>query len=176
MTKLIIKTSSTSQTALRNFNADLINTVSDLNWEEATEICGLHSNLDKTTKYRNMLLESLDGKELHVKGILVNQTNPLNFTVGNAAIYYNGAFIDTIQHISIYADLLSKDSMVIGGWSTPGKGQYSLNKISRILEDNMLDNIPYVECQAVEFTGISYSYRGKWSIGTERQVGYALDN
>jgi hypothetical protein len=176
MTKLIIKTSSTPLPVLKKFNADLINTISVLNWEEATGICGLHFNLNKTTRYRNMLLACLAGKELHVKGILVNQTNPLNFTVGNAAVYYNGAFIDTIQHINVYADLLSKDSIVIGGCPTPGKGQYSLNELSKTLEDNIIDNIQYVDCQSVEFTGISYSYGSKWSIGTERQVEYALNN
>lgn len=176
MTKLIVKSSSTSLPVLRKFNADLINRISELNWEKATAMCGLHSNLNKTTRYRNMLLACLAGKELHVKGILVNQTNPLNFTVGNAAVYYNGDLIDTVQHINVYADLLSKDSMVIGGWPTLGKGQYSLKELSRTLEDNILNNIQYVECQAVEFTGISYAYQDKWSIGTERQVEYALNN
>lgn len=169
----------TTQPQLNQLNADLLAQIADLSWEDATKLGQTKDNLANTTAYRNALLKSLEGRVVTVKGYLVNKTNPVNYTVGNACIYVDGHKVDTVQHISVYADLLSASDMNIGGVVHKCNGNYSLKELTETFYANKDSNVPYLECQPVEFTGISYSYskRGciNYSIGTERQVAYAAN-
>lgn len=165
-------------TELNKFNASLLAQVENLSWDEATALGQKY--LANTTAYKNALLKSIEGRNVTVKGYVVNKTDPLNYTIGNARIYVDGGFIDTLQHISVYADLLSSEDLFIGGNKCKGEGNYSLRELTSNLRSNIENNVPYLNCEEVEFSGISYSYvnRGftKYSIGTIRQVNFASNN
>lgn len=167
---------------LNAFNASLLAEIENLDWTEATALGQKSKNLANTTDYKNALFKALDGKTVVVKGYLVNKTNPWNYTVGNASIYVDGVLVDTLQHISIYADLLSNSDLHFGDQVCKGEGVYSLKELTSTLTNNIVNNVSYLNCQKVEFSGVVYSYvtKGKgltkYSVGTARQVAFASGN
>jgi hypothetical protein len=161
---------------LNKSNREFLNSIENLGWEEATR-ASMNVKDSITTPYRNALLQSLAGKEVTVKGYLIDKTSPTNYTVAYASVYLNGYLIDTLHHLNVYVDLLSNlPELNIGGVIVEGKGDYNTLTLSKTLMENKLSNKSFMDCQVVEFTGISYSYRGKWSVGTQRQVDYASNN
>lgn len=172
-------TTSKSNTApslsdLNKFNRQFLASIEGLGWEEATQAS--MKVKDMTSTYRNKLLASLAGKTVTVKGFIIDKTSVTNYTIALATIYIDGCLIDTLHHINVYVDILSNASdLRIGGQIYKGCGNYDVRELTTTLEDNKLDNVTFSECQPVEFTGISYSYKGKWSVGTERQVEYGAN-
>jgi hypothetical protein len=141
-------------------------------WEESTNYSmGVKAY---TTEYRNKLLASFAGRTITVKGYLIDKTSPTNYTVALATVYLDGARIDTLHHINVYVDMLSNSSsLTIGGRTVEGKGKYDVRLLTENLKQNKLNDTPFYDCEPVEVEGIAYSYRGKWSVGTHRQVRYA---
>lgn len=163
-------------TNLNKSNREFLSSIENLGWEEATK-ASMKVKDSVTTPYRNALLQSLAGKEVTVKGYLIDKTSPTNYTVAYASVYLNGYLIDTLHHLNVYVDLLSNlPELNIGGVIVEGKGAYNTLTLTKTLMENKLSNKSFMNCQAVEFTGISYSYKGKWSVGTQRQVEYASNN
>jgi hypothetical protein len=162
-------------TNLNKLNREFLESVQDLPGSEAH--CANLSMRHITDTYKSNLLKAFAGKTVTVKGYLIKKDSPTNYTLGLAAIYFDGVYIDTIQHLNVYVDLLSNlPNLNIGGQIVEGKGTYNTLELAKTLEQNTLEDKPFNQCQLVEVTGISYSYRNKWSVGTERQVQYAANN
>jgi hypothetical protein len=167
-------TAGSSLSDLNKLNRQFLASIEDLGWQEASFAS---KNAEKmTSDYRNKLLSSLAGKTVTVKGFVMDKTSVTNYTIALASIYIDGCLIDTLHHINVYVDILSNASNLnIGGQTYKGCGKYDVRELTRTLEDNKLDNVTFSECQPVEFTGICYSYKDKWSVGTKRQAGYGAN-
>jgi hypothetical protein len=169
------KTNSILLSDLNKYNSEFLSSIENQGWLEATQTSMGVKSL--TTDYRNRLLESLAGKTVTVKGHLIDKTSPTNYTIAFASIYLDGCFIDTLHHINVYVDILSNLPILhIGGIDVEGKGNYCTLELTKTLIEHKLNNVSFLDCQKIEVTGISYSYKGKWSIGTDRQVNYATNN
>ncbi len=160
---------------LNKSNREFLSSIENLGWEEATDASMKVKSM--TTDYRNRLLASLAGKSLTVKGYLIDKTSPTNYTIAFASIYLDGCLIDTLHHVNVYVDILSNLPILrIGGEKVEGKGNYCTLELTKTLMNHKLNNDSFLNCQKVEVIGTSYSYKDKWSIGTERQVNYATNN
>jgi hypothetical protein len=167
-------TASPSLSDLNRSNRQFLTSIEGLGWQEASIASRGAEKI--TNDYRNKLLASLAGKTVTVKGFVMDKTSVTNYTIALASIYIDGCLIDTLHHINVYVDILSNAANLhIGGQTYKGCGNYDVRELTKTLEDNKLDNVTFSECQPVEFTGICYSYKGKWSVGTERQVEYGAN-
>lgn len=124
-------------------------------------------------KYRTKLLSSLEGKVVEFKGFLVAEHSYGNFSVVLIDILYKGVKIDTLHHLNLYKDLLSSDTVIIGGRPVQGEGKYSMEEMILECEVIKTTNKANIDSMKVEGKGIVYCYKGKWSIGTQRQIDYA---
>lgn len=160
---------------LNKANSEFLSSIENLGWEEATQASMQVKSM--TTDYRNKLLAHLANKTLTVKGYLIDKTSPTNYTIAFASVYLDGNLVDILHHVNVYVDLLSNLSELnIGGQIVEGKGMYNTLSLTKTLTNNKINNVAFKNCQPVEITGISYSYKGKWSVGTDRQINYALNN
>jgi hypothetical protein len=159
---------------LNKSNSKFLSSIENQGWLEATKASMEVKSM--TTEYRNRLLASLAGKTVTVKGYLIDKTSPTNYTIAFASIYFDGCLVDTLHHVNVYVDILSNSpSLHIGGFDVEGKGNYSVVELTKTLMNHKLNNDSFLNCQQVVVEGISYSYKGKWSVGTERQVNYATE-
>ena len=118
-------------------------------WEENKIISSRHLQIGN--EYRNRLLKNFEGQEVTFKGYIVDEYTKCNFTVTCIEIYYKGSLIDTVHHLNLFFDALSN---------------YSLQELRTSIQKCVGDAL------FVEGRGTVFSYRGKYSIGTARQIAY----
>jgi hypothetical protein len=171
----VIKPIKKTTVSLNKQNRDFLASITDLGWQETMD-ASVKVQESITTPYRNMLLASLAGKTVTIKGHVINKTNEYNYTIGFVSIYIDGNYIDTVHHLNAYVDILSNKEIYINRSVTlPVEGDYDVDVLTKNLYENIRNNVSYNQCEAVEFTGIVFPYNDKWSIGTARQIEYTLN-
>lgn len=151
---------------------NLLNQLNKINREGVEAIKGSVSFQDNLRKgkrylkdaadYRNKLLKTLEGKEVELKGYLVDEFSKNNYTIVCAEVYYKGVLIDTLHHLNIFEDMFH--------------GKYSKKELNNSVENCKKHNVAPLKSLYVELRGEVYRYGAKYSVGTSRQVSYANKN
>lgn len=157
---------------LNKINASAVNNTLTSDYNQSFNIFSKHGKA--CGEYRNALLKSLNGRTIQFKGFLTDEAKKGNFTLNCVEIRINGALVDTLQHLNVFQDLLANHPLF--GGSMKGEGNYSLRVLQDAAYESKCENLTTQDCMVVEGEGIVYSYGAKYSIGTERQVAWALAN
>lgn len=123
--------------------------------------------------YRNALLKSVAGKEVSVTGYLTAEHKRGNYTLTCVEVSIDGKVIDTIHHLNVYKDIVTRGYSWINGVKTYHTGDYNFHDVICAAQQGVENNVPPSQSMKVTCRGISYQYKNKWSVGSQRQVEYA---
>lgn len=126
--------------------------------------------------YRNALLKSLAGKEVTVTGYLTAQHKSGNYALTCVEVNINGCVVDTIHHLNVYKDIVTRGSSVINGVWEQHYGDYDHHEVIAESKRGIENNVPPSQVMRVTCRGIVYQYKHKWSVGSQRQVEWAAAN
>lgn len=160
---------------LNKINSSAVQSTLDAtSYEESINIYSQHG--EACGEYRNALLKSLEGNVVKFKGYLSDEAKHGNYTLTCVEIKFKGSTIDTLQHLNVFRDLLANHSIWVNGSKMMGEGKYDLRDISDAANKSKCNNLATQDCMVVEGEGTVYRYGNKYSIGTDRQVAWALAN